>query len=518
MFKSITSCALIAGAILSATVVAAIPAVGQSSPTPTFDRPSSTSQIPALSQSTDIRSTDRAFQSLQTLVERYGCEIDLNGDRSLSRDEFVTGLNVCINQIERRIITNRNSVQPADLEILRQLQTEFGTELAALRDRLDAVEKKTEKLERQQFSPTTKFQGIVVMAANAGSFTGDRILDINGNQITNSQPNATVLYRASLLFDTSFTGTDSLRIWLEAGSEGIGDNAAGLLEPTLGSVLDYSAKPPTGNTLGLSRVLYTFKPSPDLEVSAGPVITLTDFFDRNSYANTSFQDFSTLALVNNFVLFPVGGLGAGGAIKWKPGNNAVTLSAGYVAAEAQNPGDRGPVRAANAISQVLYPTSRGDSGLFGDTAQGVVELEYAPSKNLAVRLQYAGGQVLDNRFSAIGANLEWTLTPGLGLFGRYGYSWYDNTAFGNLNPQSWMAGVMFKDVFTPGAFAGLAVGQPFVERNVGTVTQTNFEAFYNFPVNDSLRISPVMQVITNPGNQSGNGTIFTGTIRTVFSF
>ncbi len=185
---------------------------------------------------------------------------------------------------------------------------------------------------------------------------------------------------------------------------------------------------------------------------------------------------------------------------------------------AQNPGDRGPVRAANAISQVLYPNSRGDSGLFGDTAQGVVELEYAPSKQMAVRLQYAGGRVLDNRFSAIGANLEWTLTPGVGVFGRYGYSWYDNTAFGNLNPQSWMAGVTFKDVFKPGAFAGLAVGQPFVERNVGTGTQTNFEAFYNFPVSENMRISSVVQVITNAGNQNSNGTIVTGTIRTVLLF
>jgi hypothetical protein len=83
MFKSITSCALIAGAILSATIVAAVPAVGQSSPTSSFDRPSSSkSKIPTLSQSTDIRSTDRAFQSLQILVERYGCAIDLDGDRS----------------------------------------------------------------------------------------------------------------------------------------------------------------------------------------------------------------------------------------------------------------------------------------------------------------------------------------------------------------------------------------------------------------------------------------------------
>lgn len=75
-----------------------------------------------------------------------------------------------------------------------------------------------------------------------------------------------------------------------------------------------------------------------------------------------------------------------------------------------------------------------------------------------------------------------------------------------------------KDLFKPGALAGLAVGQPFVESRVSSGTQTNFEAFYRFPLNDNIHISPVMQVITNPGNQDTNGTIFTGTLHTVFSF
>lgn len=222
--------------------------------------------------------------------------------------------------------------------------------------------------------------------------------------------------------------------------------------------------------------------------------------------------------MNNYILLPVSGPSAGATVRWRPGNEAFTLNATYVAAEAANPGNQGSVRAVSAISRILYPNSRGESGLFGDTHQGVVELEYAPSKNVALRLQYAGGQVLDNRFGAIGANLEWTLSPQFGVFGRYGYSWYDNTAFGDLNPQYWMAGITVRDVFKPGALVGVAAGQPFVESNIGTGTQTNFEAFYRYPLNDHIHISPVVQVITHPGNQSTNGTIFTGTLRTVFSF
>jgi carbohydrate-selective porin OprB len=44
------------------------------------------------------------------------------------------------------------------------------------------------------------------------------------------------------------------------------------------------------------------------------------------------------------------------------------------------------------------------------------------------------------------------------------------------------------------------------------------EAFYNFPFSDRLRVTPLIQVITNPANQEANGTIITGTLRTVFLF
>ena len=115
-------------------------------------------------------------------------------------------------------------------------------------------------------------------------------------------------------------------------------------------------------------------------------------------------------------------------------------------------------------------------------------------------------------------NLELALLPQLAVFGRYGLGSYDDTAFGDVEPNYWMAGVAVRDLFKPGALAGIAAGQPFIEGAVGNATQTNFEAFYNFPVTNNITLTPLVQVITNPGNQDTNGTIFTGTLRTVFSF
>ncbi|MBC6481709.1 MAG: carbohydrate porin [Hormoscilla sp. GM7CHS1pb] len=74
------------------------------------------------------------------------------------------------------------------------------------------------------------------------------------------------------------------------------------------------------------------------------------------------------------------------------------------------------------------------------------------------------------------------------------------------------------DLFARGALAGIAAGQPFIATEVGNGTQTNYEVFYNFPVNDNLRITPLVQVVVDPGNQQDNDTIVTGTLRLVFDF
>ncbi|MEH2313022.1 MAG: iron uptake porin [Nostoc sp.] len=481
-------------------------------------------QVTSVSQLKDVQPTDWAFAALQSLVERYGCIAGYpgnfyQGNGALTRYEFAAGLNACLQRVNELIATATSDlVHTEDLVTIKRLQKEFATELTTLRGRVDSLESHTAQLEANQFSTTTKLSGQVIIAANSGTFSGERIISATGQEIARSNPNTTVLYRVALDLDTSFFGTDQLKIRIDTGSYNGNDNAAGLLEPTFGSVLDYSVKPPTNNNLGLARLYYTFKPLSDLVVSVGPEIRTTDYVDRNSYAYLSFRDFSTLAFVNNYILFPVNGPSAGAAVDWNPGAGALTIRALYAAAEAANPGNQGIIRGAAPFTQLLYPNAGGEQGLFGDTYQGTVELEYAPSRAFAVRLQYSGGELFNNHYDAFGANFEFAFSPKIAIFGRYGYGNYNNTNFGDIKPNYWMAGVAFPDLFYPGALAGIAVGQPFIANEIGNSTQTNFEGFYNFRVSDNIQVSPSIQVISNSANQNTNGTIVTGTLRTVFSF
>ena len=492
---------------------------------PTIPTASLEDQVTSVSQLSDVQPTDWAFEALRSLVERYGIiagysDRTFRGNRAMTRYEFAAALNSTLERVNELIKTGlADKVSREDLITLQRLTNEFTTELQTLRGRVDSLEARTAEIEANQFSTTTKLAGQVIFAATGGSFNGASMADVTGRQIANQDPNITSLYRAAVDLNTSFYGTDLLKIRLETGSNGANDNAANFLEPTLGSVLDFSVKPPRSGEFGIGRLSYTFSPFKDFTVSLGPLIAATDYIDNNSYANLSFRDFSTLALVNNYILFPIFGPAAGAAVTWKPGG-AFTVRAVYVAADAANPSSNnqtffGPV---TPLTRRLYPGSGGNRGLFGDPYQGTVELQYSPSQAFALRLQYSGGNVLDGRFDVFGANFEMALSPQLAVFGRYGYGSYDNTAFGNITPQYWMGGVAFRDLFRRGALAGIAAGQPFIESAVGSATQTNFEAFYNFPLNNNIQLTPLVQVITNPGNQESNGTIVTGTLRTVFFF
>jgi len=51
-----------------------------------------------------------------------------------------------------------------------------------------------------------------------GVASGSRIVDPTGALISDEDPNATILYRAALDLNTSFSGTDLLKIRLDTGS------------------------------------------------------------------------------------------------------------------------------------------------------------------------------------------------------------------------------------------------------------------------------------------------------------
>jgi len=493
--------------------------------------------VTSVSQLSDVRPTDWAFTALQSLVERYGCiagypDRTFRGKQSTSRYEFAAGLNACLDKINEIISAGlADKVGKEDLAVLQKLQAEFAAELVTLRGRVDALDSKTAKLEAQQFSTTTKLESQVITAVSASGSRSDFLLTPNGTPTTNSgKANPTVISRVRLNFNTSFTGEDLLLTRLEVGNSGTNlnnslDNAGDVFLGFTGfnnsSKFDYSG---VGTTVTLNRLRYDFPIGKNIQASIGAVMSLNDHIDQNSFANDESVDFAGGLFINNPLILPVND-GAGGAISWNIAN-AFTLRAGYVAANAASP-------TANAVA----PNGITNRGLSGDPYQGTVELEFAPKnsdqeKPFAVRLQYTRAAVNNLDYNTGGVNLEWAFNRAIAVFGRYGFGniisrgtaialalpSYTTSADSSINPQTWSAGLAFPDLFKEGAMAAIAIGQPFIESKVGNATQTNVELFYRFPLFSNISITPDLQFIFNPNNNSGNSTITVGTLRTVFSF
>lgn len=315
-------------------------------------------QVTLVSQLADVQPTNWAFQALQSLIERYGViagypDLTYRGDRAITRYEFAVGIKAALDRVDELIQAGLSEqVSRDDLATLQQLQAEFGAEIATLRGRVDNLEAQAAEIEANQFSTTTKLTGQLVAAVTGGGFTGERIIAPNGAVVADEDPNATIIYRASLDFNTSFTGTDLLKIRLTTGSDSPNDNVAGFLEPNLGSVLDFSV-PGRDNKFGLGRLYYSFTPLQDLKITLGSAIVATEYVDRNSYANISFLDFSTQALINNFVLFPRPA-GAGAAIDWSPVEKPFKFRAVYVAASSASRGSDSESERFIGVHELLY--------------------------------------------------------------------------------------------------------------------------------------------------------------------
>ena len=493
--------------------------------------------VTSVSQLSDVRPTDWAFTALQSLVERYGCiagypDRTFRGNQATSRYEFAAGLNACLDKINEIISAGlADKVGKEDLATLQKLQEEFAAELATLRGRVDSLDAKTAKLEARQFSTTTKLDGQAIMSVSASGSGNADLLDPLGGVLGAGKANTTVISRVRLNFNTSFTGEDLLLTRLEVGNggtnlsnslDGGGDIFAGFTGFNNSSKFDYSD---VGTTVSLNRLRYDFPIGKDIRASIGTAMSLNDHLDANSFANDESSDFGIGMFINNPLILPVND-GAGAALDWNLGGSAFTLRAGYVAANANS-----------ATANAGAPNGAINQGLFGDTYQGTVELEFAPKNAeeespFAIRLQYTRASVNNLDYNTGGVNLEWAFNKAIAVFGRYGFGnisnrgtaissalpTYTTSTSNSLNPQTWSAGLAFPDLFKEGSMAAIAVGQPLIESNIGNATQTNVELFYRFPISSNISITPDLQFIFNPNNNSGNSTITIGTLRTVFTF
>ncbi|GAP94057.1 iron uptake porin [Leptolyngbya sp. NIES-2104] len=457
-------------------------------------------QVTSVSELSDVRPSDWAFQAVQSLVERYGVltgypDRTFRGNRPLTRNEFAATIATVIGRIEEQLLAGNTSTPIAeDVQTIRRLINAYGGALSQLRSRVDNIGNRIATQESQQFSTTTKLNGQVYYVVTNG---------------TNAD--STVISRVRLNLLTSFQGEDRLVTQIEAGNNGAdaianAHNDRQNLLGTTGILADGGGLDPVGATrdLNIRKLYYAFRPAENLEIAVGSNLPPSDFIDRNSFANQSGDNFGSSFFANNPLIVQneidrFGGAGA--AIAWSLDRN-LTLRALYAAADASN------------------------VGLFRDRYQASVEAEYdVPDMPIKVQVQYTNAEINGTQINAAGVSAEWAIQRRFGVFGIFGRLGIGNYQGFNtllqqdldLNPKTWALGVTFQNFLIPGSRAGVAVGQPFITRRLGSETQTNFEAFFGLLLNDRLNVSPSVTIVTNPNNRA-SPTIVEWSLRVLYGF
>ncbi|MCU0552714.1 MAG: iron uptake porin [Leptolyngbya sp. Prado105] len=494
-------------------------------------------QVTSVSQLSDVRPTDWAFQALQSLVERYGCiagypERTYRGNRALTRYEFAAGLNACLDRVNELIAASTaDLVKKEDLATLQRLQQEFAIELATLRGRVDALEARTGTLERQQFSTTTKLQGNVLLGA-INVLAGDR------PDGTSAKDNLTLGYRVELNLNTSFTGRDLLTTRLQANN----------LVPRGGTAAD--ATSPTGvvglGSLGTNMGRIEFEGNSESRVRVSllryrfPLGNNTDIFLAGT--GNGFVDLDASAQLNPFFdggavsLFALrnpiynysGGAGIG--VRHRIGT-AAEVNLGYLVPNASIPEDRNGLFNGQygALAQVIFnlsPTSR--VGLTYINAY-VPSPGANPDPTVPFALSATGSNLSNSAFgspvniNAYGINASFQLSPKFAIGGWVGYANHNYIGRGRGDVWNWAVTLAFPDLFKDGNLGGLFIGQePKLTRSdLGfrdRGSSLHLEAFYRYRVSDNIAITPGVIWVTNPDFDENNRDAVIGVIRTLFTF
>ena len=470
-------------------------------------------QVTSITQFSDVRPEDWAYQALQSLVERYGCIVGYpdgtyRGQSALTRYEFAAGLNACLDRISELIAASTADLATReDLATLQRLQEEFAAELATLRGRVDNLEARVAELEENQFSTTTKLRGETIFAVAVPIDEDDSFDD--------SQPIGG--YRVRLNFDTSFTGEDLLRARLQARDFENFDSLTANgnnLGWSFGGGVDADQR----SDIVLDDLLYTFPLGDNVQIILGA----NSIGDSDFVASTiSPLDSSGQGSLTNFgapaqySLIP-GGFGAGAIVQF---TDNLSLDFGYAAGEAGDASD--------------------GAGLFNGDYGSIVQLTFL-SDFVDAALMYSNSYANDSFFldtdrpqvaNIYGAQVNFKLGF-LQVGGGVAYAPIRVIERGDYDVWSYQATLAIPDLGGEGNLLGVVGGAPLYARgfgdgifNAGLVDDRGseeipiaVEGFYRFRINDNISVTPGVIWLHNPGGDPDLDDTFAGAIRTTFSF
>ncbi len=508
-------------------------------------------QVTSVSQLTDVKPTDWAFQALKSLVERYGCIVGYpdrtyRGNRALSRYEFAAGLNACLDKIQELIAAaTADFVRKEDLETVKRLQALFAAELATLRGRVDGLEVRTATLEKQQFSTTTRLNGEAVLSS-AGILTGD---NANGQE---APTNAIRGDRVRLNFDASFTGADLLRVRLQAANLTPFSSVLNTPEGDLRFAGPaFSTAADNNNSVGIDALLYQFpvgeKLIVTLEGNAGAIDDFTDTINPFLDGDGGFGALTHFG-TRNSIYYLLNGTGLG--LRYVL-SDQFEISAGYLANDAANPEPGGGLFNGpyGAIAQITFKPSEAFAiGLTyinaynnsftangsGGSNRANLRSALLDNPNLPGALANFAGLDIPTSSNAYGLQASFQFSPQIVLNGWVGYTNTRTLATGGVLPRgeldiwNWGVGLALPDLFKAGSVGGLIVGMepratgisPGLRSAIGRDSNMSLhvEAFYQYRLNDNISVTPGIIWLTNPDFNDGNSDVVIGAVRTTFTF
>jgi hypothetical protein len=528
-------------------------------------------QIEQATQATEVRPGDWAYQTLQALGSKYSCGNTPAGNKTLSREEFATSLNGCVQSIEqlvarrrpRRAIKKRRYTpapavetappaapevvspppEPApvvappepqieqdevvtqqDLDRLKGLVQSFSAELQGVDSRLVALDEKVAKLKDQAFSTTTKLNGEAIIGIS-GYNTGRGVVAGSSSTVLSN--------RVRLNFDASFMGKDRLRVRLQSRNTPNLTTPAGTRMARLGYDGDEA------NQTNVSLLQYSYPLSPQTKIIAE---TVGSEFNENMYTFNPILASSGEGSISRFGRFnPVYRLSGDGAsltLNHKFGDG-LDVAVGYAV-----PGAASTNATTGVTTPAVVSNPAAGTGLFNGANAIIGQLNFRPVNDLNLGLIYArsygnggiaggtGSAAADSPFGAVPTTANhysflasYKISPNFVFSGWAGFIEANREiGGGSASVSNYAISLAFPDLGQKGNNLAFILGIPPKLNSRSTAvspdnrTSYHIEALYKVKLNDNLAITPGLLLITNPEHNSANPTEYVGTIRSTFKF
>ena len=530
------------------------------------DYAASGEQVTSITQFSDVYPTDWAYQALSNLIERYGCVAGYpngtyRGNRAMTRFEAAALLNACLDRVTE--VTDE----------LKRLMKEFEKELAILKGRVDGLEARVGELEATQFSTTTKLsvQSSFTLGANffgsnldysskevsqidtifpddGNSKSGSNLLLASGDRgrvnlaaldyVNYAQQSYGALvfnYDTQIIFNTSFTGKDSLLTILRAGNYGSSSFGGG---PTTLSTLEVASESDGGPNLGfIDKIFYNTPIGENLAFMIGANVGQDDMLPiwPSVYP---LKDASTVLDVLTLNGAPAAynlNQGPGVGLNWEQKGWNIGLQ--YISnldRGSQSSSQKGGIAtdnsAATSTLQIGYQAEQWAIAGIYSYLQDAAIIPYATS---FTQLSYL--QDIDQSVHAFALSGYWQPINS-GFIPAVSLGWGINTTSfnGDTTPdgyvstsQSWQVSLLWFDALMKGNTGGLAVGQAtFATELTGGDSPDDqnylWECWYSFQLTDNITLTPAVFYLSRPfGQLTPSNESFSqlgGLLRTTFTF